>query len=242
MRKIAIISDIHGNIYALDAVLKDIKKQEIEMIYCLGDMVGIGPFSNEVLETLFTMDNIRMITGNHEESILSIVNNQEYPKSRINVISHHEWISNRINKDYIDALSKLPRQINEIFNGTAVQFIHYPMNPSSYSDPISKDPFDKIGMPTVENFSKLIDLKNTDLVCFGHDHSHHLFTCNDTTFYNTGSLGYYNKPFARYGIIEFDSTGVNILQQNIPYELEKHIFQLTNSSIPRKEIILKAYS
>lgn len=66
MYRIAVISDIHGNIYALDAVLKEIKEKGIECIYCLGDMIGIGPFSNEVLEALFEIDTVQMITGNHE--------------------------------------------------------------------------------------------------------------------------------------------------------------------------------
>jgi Icc-related predicted phosphoesterase len=43
MEKIAIISDIHGNITALDTVLKDIKRRGIKRIFCLGDLVGKGP-------------------------------------------------------------------------------------------------------------------------------------------------------------------------------------------------------
>lgn len=242
MYRIAVISDIHGNIYALDAVLKDIKEKAVDFIYCLGDMIGIGPFSNEVLETLFEIDTIQMITGNHEESVLAVINNKPYPESRINVMPHHEWIANRLKKEFIEGLSQLPRQIDKTFDGHALQFIHYPMNSSSCNDPISKDPFDQIGMPSVEKFSNLQGLENTDLVCFGHDHSQHLFTCNNTTFYNTGSLGYSSKAFARYGIVEIDKNGYRISQQNIPYDLEKHVKGLTISSIPRKEIILRTYS
>lgn len=97
-------------------------------------------------------------------------------------------------------------------------------------------------MPSVENFSNLQELENTDLICFGHVHSQHLFTCNNTTFYNTDSLGYSSKAFTRYGIIEIDKNGYRISQQNIPYDLVKHVKGLTNSSIPRKEIILRTYS
>lgn len=42
-RKLAIFSDIHGNLQALEAILKDIKEKEIEDIYCLGDVISIGP-------------------------------------------------------------------------------------------------------------------------------------------------------------------------------------------------------
>jgi predicted phosphodiesterase len=47
---IAVISDIHGNIFALKAVLEDIKNRNVDTIICLGDLVGYGPFPNEVID------------------------------------------------------------------------------------------------------------------------------------------------------------------------------------------------
>lgn len=145
MYRIAIISDIHGNIYALDAFLKDIKEKGIEFFYCPGDMIGIDPFSNEVLETLFEIDTIQMITGNHDESVLAVINNKPYLESRINVMPHHEWIANRLKKEFVEGLSKLPRQITKTYDGHALQFIHYPMNPSSYTTLLAKIHLMKLG-------------------------------------------------------------------------------------------------
>lgn len=242
MYRIAIISDIHGNIHALNAVLNDLKGKSIDYIYCLGDMIGIGPYSNEVLDELFAIANLKMITGNHDESVLAILNDEAYPNSRINVKPHHEWIAERLEKEHIIGLAKLPRIINETILGQALQFIHYPMNPILYEAPISKDPFDLTGIPSQKNFSVIDGLENISLVCFGHDHDNHQLTCNKTMFYNTGSLGYYKKPFARYGIIDINKTGFKISQQNVPYDLEKFVRELRNTSIPRKEIILRIYT
>jgi predicted phosphodiesterase len=50
--KIAIISDIHGNIEALEAVLKDIAAEGCAKTYCLGDVVGYGPAPNEACARL----------------------------------------------------------------------------------------------------------------------------------------------------------------------------------------------
>ncbi len=47
--RIAVISDIHGNLYALREVLEDIDNQNIDSIICLGDLVGYGPHPNEVI-------------------------------------------------------------------------------------------------------------------------------------------------------------------------------------------------
>ena len=52
MDYIAIISDLHGNLPALEAVLRDIKRRHISRIFCLGDLIGKGPHSDKVVEYL----------------------------------------------------------------------------------------------------------------------------------------------------------------------------------------------
>ncbi|GGP11822.1 metallophosphoesterase family protein [Oceanobacillus neutriphilus] len=196
MYRIAIITDIHGNISALNAVLKDIKEQSIDYIYCLGDMIGIGPFSNEVLETLFDLENISMITGNHDESVLALLNNHPYPKSRVNVIPHQAWIAERLKKEYKEKLESLPRIINPTYYEKQLHLTHYPMTPVACDSPICEDPFDIAGIPSKENFSSINSLSEFSLVCFGHDHHSHQIECNSTLFFNPGSLGVYNKSYA----------------------------------------------
>ena len=67
--KRALISDIHGNLEALEAVLEDIGQQGISEVYCLGDMVGYGPNPRECLEKVMALDVV-CILGNHDEAIL----------------------------------------------------------------------------------------------------------------------------------------------------------------------------
>ena len=50
--KLAIISDIHGNLYALMRVLEDIDDEKVDSIICLGDLVGYGPHPNEVISMI----------------------------------------------------------------------------------------------------------------------------------------------------------------------------------------------
>ena len=70
MRKIAIISDVHGNIAALQAVLDDIDTHYTNSeIYCLGDLVDAAPFHNEVI-SLIKSRNIPTVMGNHDERIV----------------------------------------------------------------------------------------------------------------------------------------------------------------------------
>lgn len=68
MSKRAIISDIHGNLEALEAVLEDIRLQNVSMIYCLGDVVGYGPNPCECIDRVMRMD--LCILGNHDQAAL----------------------------------------------------------------------------------------------------------------------------------------------------------------------------
>ena len=68
MEKRAIISDIHGNLEAMDAVLSDIQDQGIEQVYCLGDVVGYGPNPCECIDRVMPL--AVTILGNHDQAAL----------------------------------------------------------------------------------------------------------------------------------------------------------------------------
>lgn len=67
--RIALISDIHGNVAALEAVLADIDSYSPEAIYCLGDFVGYGPEPRECLEIIRKRCSV-VLMGNHEHAVL----------------------------------------------------------------------------------------------------------------------------------------------------------------------------
>jgi len=66
--KVAIISDIHGNLPALEAVASRIR--DVDWVMCLGDVVNYGPWSDECLELLHTLPGMIMLEGNHEALFL----------------------------------------------------------------------------------------------------------------------------------------------------------------------------
>lgn len=68
--KLAIISDIHSNLEALEAALHDIKTQNVSAIYCTGDLVGYGPNPNEVIDLLMR-NNVKCLMGNHDYACLN---------------------------------------------------------------------------------------------------------------------------------------------------------------------------
>jgi len=67
--KIAVISDIHANVHALINVLTDIDNENVDTIICLGDLVGYGPYPNEVI-SMIRKRHILCIKGNYDSSVV----------------------------------------------------------------------------------------------------------------------------------------------------------------------------
>jgi predicted phosphodiesterase len=106
---IAIVSDIHANLEALEAVLKDIKALGIKEKHCLGDTVGYGPNPVECLEIVKDFDSVLM--GNHEEAACYLDNEiidaicKEHSKEPV------KWIRNaifRTDPDIFEYMRSLP--------------------------------------------------------------------------------------------------------------------------------------
>jgi putative phosphoesterase len=240
--RIAVLTDIHGNLPALQAVLADIENRaDIEHIYCLGDMLAIGYETNRVLELLLTRTDISIVSGNHDEAVLALINHEAYPKSHRNERTHHQWIADRVQPEFADALQKLPRQIQKQIEGHTVLFTHYHINPDKMDAPISEDPFSRIVAPTLENIILLFNgLQNTDLICFGHHHPLHHFITNSCIYLNPGSLGCQPKPTAPYAVVNIGkSIEAEIVE--VPYDNRAFLEGYEDLKVPERHNILKIF-
>jgi hypothetical protein len=135
--KIAIITDIHGNWPALRAALYEIDSlHEVQHIYCLGDMIGIGPDTNEVLQALFSREDMTYVSGNHDEAVLALIKGEAYPESHFHSKLHHEWIAERMDKSFVP-IQRIFEKGNELPNFTfhmriVIQVIHDGFRPVSH--------------------------------------------------------------------------------------------------------------
>ncbi len=119
--KIAVMSCIHGNYAALDAVLLDIDKHGCEKIFCLGDLVGYGPFPNAVVAQIRSLD-IPTVAGCWDEDIVEGLNSCEcsFPSllaEKRGKIAH-EWTNKEIhpeNREYLATLPHTRKQDNLAF-------------------------------------------------------------------------------------------------------------------------------
>lgn len=112
----AILSDIHGNIEALDAVLTDIARKEINEIYCPGDIVGYGQNPIECIDCLMSLKGAVCLLGNHDQAALFGVDDCISPaaeKSSTWTRKQLESGANVINEWRMHFLGELPRTHRE---------------------------------------------------------------------------------------------------------------------------------
>jgi len=243
-KNIAFITDIHGNVAALEAVLHEIdRREDVEHIYCLGDMIGIGHQTNEVLEMLFSRQNLSMITGNHDEVVLALLKGEQYPESHNigELRKHHEWIAHHLDSSFIPKLEKLPRYIHTNIEQVPTILTHYHIKPEKLDEHISKDPFSEIVQPTLEHLADLFHDYRANLVCFGHHHPVHLFRTTTKVFLNPGSLGCNHEPLARYGIGNFNLGSISIELKEVQYDNTEFLNQYKKLQVPDYKAILKIF-
>ncbi|MEK6193147.1 MAG: metallophosphoesterase, partial [Deltaproteobacteria bacterium] len=91
--RIAVISDIHGNIEALREVFDDIEKSGVDSVICLGDMVGYGPEPEAVVQWIISR-NIPTIMGNHELAVVDPTYLEWFnPAARQSILTIIPWLS-----------------------------------------------------------------------------------------------------------------------------------------------------
>ena len=187
MEKIAIISDIHGNITALNAVLEDIKKRNINRIFCLGDLVIKCANPDLVVDKIRESCEI-VIKGNCEDLI---VNNCTIPIQF--------WTRDKLGEDRIDYLNSLPISYDFYMSGYLVRLFHAsPYNLENIYNPMynNNGRYKDMEIASIEDLfvnTPFIGKTSADpipnIVGYGHIHTPNLYRHKNKTLFNPGSVG-----------------------------------------------------
>ncbi len=103
--RIAIVSDIHGNLHALEAILEDIQNQAVDEIVIAGDVVNQYPHSRQCFEMVMAL-NCPVLQGNHEEYMYSVGINQLFDQARFQPI---RWTHAQFSQTQLETMQALPR-------------------------------------------------------------------------------------------------------------------------------------
>lgn len=208
--KIAAISDIHGNIYSLMKVLEDIDEQKVDLVVCLGDLVGYGPHPNEVIALIKRRD-IPCIKGNYDASVVdggftfirdTSINSFSLP-----------WAVEEVRASNKYYLSQLPTKLDYDINGLKVIFTHgspYKINEYLFEDG--------------ENTKKVMEEISEDVLICAHTHIPSYKKFGNKVFINVGSVGKpkIGRPNATYALIEIkEDKTIDVKFRELEYDYKK---------------------
>ena len=226
--RIAIFTDIHGNLPALKSILEDINKNNIDRIICLGDIVGLGPKSKECLD-LIKNNNVEMVLGNNE---LNIIYGTQIDKSiEDEEKRHYDWIRENLNDDDIEFLNNCNYKIEENINGIKLLFEHFLIENDK-----EKLPFYSLNILKNNEVNRIIKDLDYDYIFIGHEHRDFNIEEGKVHLVDMGSSGCRYDNLTKYTIIDINSD-VDINIKTIPFNREELVNDLSEYDYPFRSFL-----
>ena len=234
----ALISDIHANLPALEAVLADIAARPgVDATYHLGDLVGYAPWPDETVERLRAA-GIPGIAGNYDSTVATQAPHCgcRYEDPRQEELSHlsFAWTLAHTSSDTAAYLGTLPfridlRPLGGHAAGPTVTLIHgnQVLNTVYVHEDRTDDFLAKMGAG--------IGARAGDVVCFGHTHKPWHRVVEGTHFVNTGSVGRPKDGDPRAGYVLLDvaaDAGVRVDTVRVAYDVEAAARAIVASTLP----------
>jgi predicted phosphodiesterase len=225
--RIALISDIHANLVALNAALADIQRVGVDQIICLGDVVDLGPRPRATLARIRAL-GCPVVMGNHDPFY-------ERLTGPLSLLPLHDWVRAQLSAADLDFLrAGVPTLRADLGHGKTLLCVHG--SPRSYNDPILRDT-DPSDLDTW-----LGDVDFDALVC-GHTHVQLLRRHRGRPVVNVGSVGTpFDVPFsgtpprilpwAEYAIVSADAHSLSVDLRRVDFDLEAFRRSVLESAMP----------
>jgi predicted phosphodiesterase len=242
--KVALISDIHGNLPALEAALADIRTQGTDQVIFLGDAATLGPHPKETLDLLRALDCV-CIMGNHDAALLDLARAAEL-QIGTSLFASLEWGQSLLNETDFAFLRSF-RPTYELELGNTLSLLCFHGSPRSNTDMILSTTTDAImdgyfaGQPAT-------------ILAGGHTHVQMLRQRGLQAIINTGSVGsafmepfLYNGttprliPWAEYAIVRAEHGGWSVELRRVPFDTESVCRALEAGDNPSRDWWLSQY-
>lgn len=250
MKRYAIITDIHGNIEGLNAVLDDIKTKDVNDIFCLGDVIDIGTDSKECVDKLIEL-NIKTVLGNHELYLLkgtdidpTIVEEEK---------EHYKWVKESLADKEISFIKSCPLyyEINIDYDrkisNKKIVLCHYLINDEKLNQPFEEKHLKK----DVNLWIKYNDPNITYVI----GHLHKSFNINEvdgifgdyieeigklTNIEIVDSAGCSYDKYVSYMILEIDKS-IKFERIKVEFDRDTFVNKLNKTDFPSKKNIMKYF-
>jgi predicted phosphodiesterase len=237
--RIAVISDIHGNYVAFDAVLADIRRDTIDQMVCLGDAVQGGPQPADVVARLHGLA-CPVVMGNADAWLLSGVEtgNENIPAERLHKMNEiRAWSLTQLSSDDRAFIAQFQPTV-EIPLNAGRNLLCFHGSPTSFDDVLLPS------TPEAE-FLKFLGGYAPSLLTGGHTHMQQLrrIGASDSFFFNPGSVGLaysHQQPeeyfradlWAEYAVLTVENGRLALELRRVPFDVQELIAVYRSSGRP----------
>lgn len=240
MTKIAVLSDIHGNTTALEAVLTNAQKAEVDEYWLLGDILMPGTGRKNILQILDTLPITLRVLGNWEESLWRACHRQldESRPSHRYLLRQCQYIMEELSVEEIEELQDYPLQVHRQFGDLKLGISHH-LPDKNWGREL-------IHLGKQEDFDRLVTNPDCDIAIYGHIHQQFLrYGSGGQLILNPGSIG---QPFflsehlrkdlrAQYMILEFDEKGLKDVDfRRVDYDIEAELQLAKELQLPYYQV------
>ncbi len=217
--RVVLISDVHSNLEALEAVLDEVGKARV---YCCGDIVGYGASPNEVVRVLRDV-GATCVIGNHDQASLE----GDVGEFNARAAMAAMWTSQHLTDESRAFLGSLPREVATEIGGKKVYIVH-----GSPDDPM----WEYVRPSThADLFDYYLQKVNADVLALGHTHM--AFEWRSDTggvVFNPGSVGQPRNGDSRasYAILAVASGEVRVEARQVEYDVERAAKKILESGLP----------
>jgi len=220
----AVISDIHSNLEALQVVIDDIKKENVDKVICCGDIIGYGPNPKECIELISSMKNAEIIMGNHDAAVADKIDTSDFNENAKKAIEINRSLLVDRELAYLSALKYEHRE-------AGILFVH-----GSPRDPVMEY------LSTLTKLRENIAVMKERICVVGHTHvpmvfsmdeagkeeildieKENTFVLKDENRYiiNAGSVGQPRDSDNRSCFIYLDTDKKTVSFRRLKYDIEK---------------------
>ena len=236
--KIGVITDIHNNLPALNAVLLTLKERGCEEILCCGDLIGIGPYPEETIQKLMSLPALTAVYGNHDryltEGLPQTFPNDEHMDHE--EMLHHRWEHELLSSESAAFLKSLPYRADITRLGRSISIMHYCMNAEQRYVNYTPN-------PTGNDLSRMFCGIESDIILYGHDHQRSIVHHNLRWYINAGSLGCPARDgnISRACVLTPSEENVQVEPIDVAYDAESVVHEIDRLNYPASGNIKKFF-
>jgi putative phosphoesterase len=229
MERIAVISDIHGNLPALEAVLTEIDRIGVDGVFCTGDLVGYGPFPNEVVALIGGLA-IPTVLGNYDDGVafgrLACGCDYPDPETMAVGVASLDWTKDSLFEENKEFLRNLPAKVRVSLGVADILMVHG--SPRALNEYLHAE-----RLPDL-----LPELKREfyfDILVAGHTHRPYVWQSDAGMVVNPGSVGQPRDgdPRAAFAVFSVDGQDrVDARVHRVGYDIGRTVQAIRTAGLP----------